>query len=645
MILREFSTLGGSNLKRRLAFLHSINFKIGLSFILILIFTIEIIGAYFVRQLEQQNIAQFEDSVSVKVYVLNQISENLTDNDSHTRANINNTIQDFSRNNSDITDIQVIDRNGIVVGTKDADKASLIGRKTLKDQVRRSINNNKKITQIYYDKSLGSSYESITPVSSPDNSNVVGAIYVRASMESVYTGINNIIVIFLTASLVAGLLGAIIAIFISRAITRPIGEMKQQAVRMAEGDYSGQVRVYSPDELGQLAMAVNDLSVRVEEATENSESERRRLESVLTQMSDGVIATNRLGNITVINEMAREFLNKTEDEANGAQLVDVLGIADNVSFDELLESPEPMIIETTDFMDDDLEEGDDNSLILNADFSLIQRNSGFISGMVCVLHDVTEQQKIDAERRQFVSNVSHELRTPLTSISSYIDALNNGAWKDQKLAPQFLNVTAEETDRMIRMIQDLLNLSRMDQGRSKLEKELVNFNEFFAYILDRFDMMLKKEKADAKDTDGKVVKNYRIKRIFTQKDLWVEIDTDKMTQVIDNIVNNAIKYSPDGGVITCRLLETNKHIIISISDEGLGIPRKDIKKVFDRFYRVDKARSRKQGGTGLGLSISKEIVEQHKGRIWVNSAEGRGSTFYISLPFDPNETGGEWDEI
>ncbi|WP_125770946.1 cell wall metabolism sensor histidine kinase WalK [Companilactobacillus furfuricola] len=633
-------------MKKRLAFLHSINFKIGLSFILILIFTIEIIGAYFVRQLEQQNVSQFEDSVSVKVYVLNQISENLTDNDSHTRANINNTIQDFARNNSDITDIQVMDRNGIVVGTKDADKASMIGRKTLKDQVRRSISNNKKITQIYYDKSLGSSYESITPVSSPDSSNVVGAIYVRASMESVYTGINNIIVIFLTASLVAGLLGAIIAIFISRAITRPIGEMKQQAVRMAEGDYSGQVRVYSPDELGQLAMAVNDLSVKVEEATENSESERRRLDSVLTQMSDGVIATNRLGNITVINEMAREYLNKTEEEANGAQLVDALGISDNISFDELLENPEPMIIESSDSNDDaDLDEDDDGSLILNADFSLIQRNSGFISGMVCVLHDVTEQQKIDRERRQFVSNVSHELRTPLTSISSYIDALNNGAWKDQKLAPQFLNVTAEETDRMIRMIQDLLNLSRMDQGRSKLNKELINFNEFFSYILDRFDMMLKKEKADAKENDSKVVKNYRIKRIFTQKDLWVEIDTDKMTQVIDNIINNAIKYSPDGGVITCRLLETNKHIIISISDEGLGIPRKDIKKVFDRFYRVDKARSRKQGGTGLGLSISKEIVEQHKGRIWVNSAEGRGSTFYISLPFDPNETGGEWDEI
>lgn len=628
-------------MKNRFVFLHSINFKIGLSFILILIVTIEIIGAYFVRQLEDQNVANFETSVQVPAYTINQISENLTDNDQHTRENIGNAIQDYTRVSTDITDVQVIDRSGIIVGAKDSEGTNIIGTQTLKDNIKQSIKNDKKITQIYYEKDNGSSYESIVPVTSPDNSTVVGAIYVRASMESVYTGINNIILIFLTASLVAGLLGAVIAIFISRAITRPIDEMKQQAVRMAEGDYSGQVRVYSPDELGQLAMAVNDLSVKVEEATENSESERRRLDSVLTQMSDGVIATNRLGNITVINEMAQEFLNTDEDEAIGQPLVDILGIQDRISFDDLLESPDPMVIETN----EDYDENDDNSLILNADFSLIQRNSGFISGMVCVLHDVTEQQKIDGERRQFVSNVSHELRTPLTSISSYIDALNNGAWKDPKLAPQFLGVTAEETDRMIRMIKDLLSLSRMDQGRSKLDKELVNFNEFFSYILDRFDMMLKKEKADAKEDDTKVVKNYRIKRIFTSKDLWVEIDTDKMTQVIDNIMNNAIKYSPDGGVITCRLLETNKHIIISISDEGLGIPRKDIKKVFDRFYRVDKARSRKQGGTGLGLSISKEIVEQHKGRIWVNSAEGKGSTFYISLPFDPNETGGEWDEV
>lgn len=279
--------------------------------------------------------------------------------------------------------------------------------------------------------------------------------------------------------------------------------------------------------------------------------------------------------------------------------------------------------------------------ILNAYFSTIQRESGFISGLVCVLHDVTEQQKIDRERRQFVSNVSHELRTPLTSMRSYIEALNDGAWKDPEVAPSFLKVTQDETDRMIRMINDLLSLSRMDSGTVKLDFELVNLNELFNYILNRFDMMLKKDNNDTRETKSK---NYTIKRDFTKRDLWVEIDTDKFIQVVDNIMNNAIKYSPDGGVITCRLLETHNHVILSITDQGLGIPRKDLGHIFDRFFRVDKARSRAQGGTGLGLAISKEVIEMHHGKIWVDSIEGKGSTFYISLPYEEYEGDDLWDE-
>ena len=279
--------------------------------------------------------------------------------------------------------------------------------------------------------------------------------------------------------------------------------------------------------------------------------------------------------------------------------------------------------------------------ILNAYFSTIQRETGFISGLVCVLHDVTEQQKIDRERRQFVSNVSHELRTPLTSMRSYIEALNDGAWKDPEVAPSFLKVTQDETDRMIRMINDLLSLSRMDSGTVKLDFELVNLNELFNYILNRFDMMLKKDNNDTRETKSK---NYTIKRDFTKRDLWVEIDTDKFIQVVDNIMNNAIKYSPDGGVITCRLLETHNHVILSITDQGLGIPRKDLGHIFDRFFRVDKARSRAQGGTGLGLAISKEVIEMHHGKIWVDSIEGKGSTFYISLPYEEYEGDDLWDE-
>ena len=299
---------------------------------------------------------------------------------------------------------------------------------------------------------------------------------------------------------------------------------------------------------------------------------------------------------------------------------------------ELIENQDGIIVDMSDAGHDQ---------ILNAYFSTIQRETGFISGLVCVLHDVTEQQKIDRERRQFVSNVSHELRTPLTSMRSYIEALNDGAWKDPEVAPSFLKVTQDETDRMIRMINDLLSLSRMDSGTVKLDFELVNLNELFNYILNRFDMMLKKDNNDTRETKSK---NYTIKRDFTKRDLWVEIDTDKFIQVVDTIMNNAIKYSPDGGVITCRLLETHNHVILSITDQGLGIPRKDLGHIFDRFFRVDKARSRAQGGTGLGLAISKEVIEMHHGKIWVDSIEGKGSTFYISLPYEEYEGDDLWDE-
>ena len=383
------------------------------------------------------------------------------------------------------------------------------------------------------------------------------------------------------------------------------------------------------DELGQLAGAVNNLSVRVEEAQESSDSERRRLDSILSHMSDGVLATDRRGNVTIVNNMALQLLGvENEDDLIGKSIIDVLDIRHDYTVRQLVNGEQrEMIIDMS---------NSGNNLILNAYFSPIQRESGFVSGLVCVLHDVTSQQKEERERKQFVSNVSHELRTPLTSVRSYVEALSDGAWQDKEIAPQFLKVVQDETDRMIRMINDLLSLSRMDAGTTKLNLEYVNINELFNYILDRFDMIIKKEEDPKK-------KKYTIERYFTKKDLWVEIDTDKFTQVIDNIMNNAIKYSPDGGVITTRLLETHNHVILSISDQGLGIPRKDLGRIFDRFFRVDKARSRKQGGTGLGLAISKEVINMLGGQIWVDSVEGKGSTFYISLPYVPYEEE-DWDD-
>ena len=571
--------------------------------------------------------------MELSTYVDNSLIKQLTSTNT-TKANksINTILEDI--NNENISTIQVIDSKGTIRGENDVNGRSVVGQKTTNTNIKRVLYSGRTFTTMTYDKSSNRrSYVSITPLFSVSgNTNtVVGAVYLRANLESVYDSVNSVTLIFATASLIATAIGMALAITVSSAITRPIAEMKKQTMQIADGDYSGKVHVYGTDELGQLAQAVNNLSVRVE-AQESSDSERRRLDSVLSHMSDGVIATDRRGNISIINDMACEYLDVESKDVIGTSILDVLKIREMQTMRELIENQDGIIVDMSDAGHDQ---------ILNAYFSTIQRESGFISGLVCVLHDVTEQQKIDRERRQFVSNVSHELRTPLTSMRSYIEALNDGAWKDPEVAPSFLKVTQDETDRMIRMINDLLSLSRMDSGTVKLDFELVNLNELFNYILNRFDMMLKKDNNDTRETKSK---NYTIKRDFTKRDLWVEIDTDKFIQVVDNIMNNAIKYSPDGGVITCRLLETHNHVILSITDQGLGIPRKDLGHIFDRFFRVDKARSRAQGGTGLGLAISKEVIEMHHGKIWVDSIEGKGSTFYISLPYEEYEGDDLWDE-
>lgn len=614
----------------KLKFYQSIRVKIALVFALMLMLTLECVGAVFVRQLEHQNLNTFKQTIELPSYVDNSLSEQLLRPDTK-KANqqIRQILSEVNNNN--ISEIRVVDSKGVIRGTSTADNRNMVGQKTTDAMVKATLLNNRSHSENVYDGANHNRYYvNVIPLND-NNNNVVGAVLLRASLEGVYSNINNITLIYLSAALVTIILSLFLAVLISQEITRPIEEMRKQTLRIARGDFSGQVRVMGNDELGQLAGAVNNLSVRVEEAQESSDSERRRLDSVLSHMSDGVLATDRRGNITIVNNMALQLLGVDhEDDLIGKSIIDALDIRHDYTVRELINSNQKeMII--------DMSAGG-NNLILNAYFSPIQRESGFISGLVCVLHDVTSQQKEERERKQFVSNVSHELRTPLTSVHSYVEALSDGAWKDKDIAPQFLTVIQNETNRMIRMINDLLSLSRMDSGTTKLNLEYVNIKELFNYILNRFDMIIKKDENDQNS------KKYTIERYFTDKDLWVEIDTDKFTQVIDNIMNNAIKYSPDGGVITTRLLETHNHVILSISDQGLGIPRKDLGRIFDRFFRVDKARSRKQGGTGLGLAISKEVINLLGGQIWVDSIEGQGSTFYISLPYVPYEEEDDWDD-
>ncbi|MDU5577778.1 MAG: cell wall metabolism sensor histidine kinase VicK [Streptococcus parasanguinis] len=392
------------------------------------------------------------------------------------------------------------------------------------------------------------------------------------------------------------------------------------------GDYSEVVDMQGSPELTDMTNSINDLSEVIRLTHENLEQETKRLTSILSYMTDGVLATNRRGQFIMVNEMAAKQLNVNPDEVLNTSILDLLSLGDDYDLRSLITEVPELTIDSQD------ENGE--YLSLRVRFALIRRESGFISGLVAVLHDTTEQDKEERERRLFVSNVSHELRTPLTSVKSYLEALDDGALSEP-VAPDFVKVSLNETNRMMRMVTDLLSLSRIDNETSQLDIELTNFTAFITFILNRFDKIKSQSQEDTK--------KYELIREYPITPIWVEIDTDKMTQVIDNILNNAIKYSPDGGKIKVGMKTTDAQLIISISDEGLGIPKKDLPRIFDRFYRVDKARSRAQGGTGLGLAIAKEIIKQHKGFIWAKSEYGKGSTFTIVLPYDKDAIKDDWD--
>lgn len=607
--------------KSGIPFFKSIHFKIPVIFILTLLISLQIVGAYFIRSLETEMLTSFDDQVtSQTTFIIDNIQTVMEDedlNEDEKETQVNSILRRF--NNDSVLEIQLFDSNGFLLATSNPTSQAYIGQRTVDEDIEETLYTGIRSETSGYDSNQEIRIKKfVTPIFSTASSGaMIGILNVTANLETIYSQIQNIMTLFLIASGISLVFTTGLAMLISSQIINPLQKMRDQTKQIAEGNYSTTLDINSEDEIGQLAESINYLSVRVGDAQDLTEAERQRLDSVLRHMTDGVIATDRRGKITIINDRSLSILNKTQEEVIGESIIEALDLSDRFSFRELFDQHESILLNYA---------NDEGETIIRAEYSVIQRESGFISGLVWVLTDITEHEKIERDRKQFVSNISHELRTPLTSVRSYSEALVDGAIKDEKVAVEFLNVIQTETDRMIRMISDLLHLSRMDAKQQVVNRELIIFKDLVNHILDRFDMMLQTE-----DYDGK---NYIIKRELMEEEVWVEIDQDKLIQVIDNIMNNAIKYSPDGGTIYVRLMSTHNQLVLSIQDQGLGIPQESIPHLFDRFYRVDKARSRAQGGSGLGLSIAKEEIELHNGTIWVNSIENKGTTFFISLPFE-----------
>lgn len=442
---------------------------------------------------------------------------------------------------------------------------------------------------------------------------VSGVIYIRADLSSVYSTMQEARMIFIQAMAIAVLISVLISFFITNSITDPINDLTEKAERMASGDFSQQIDVRSNDEIGRLAEMFNMLRQELDNKITETINEKSKLETILRYMVDGLIALDLDGDIVHINPAAKALLDISDDEINeGLDFTGILqrfgkkditdGIKKVISRDVISEIAvyrgKIISVRYARFMDDD-----ENDI-----------------GVIMLLQDITEQQRLDQMQKDFVANVSHELRTPITTIKSYTETLLDGAVEDPGMRKNFLNVIDEEAERMTHLVKDLLQLSRLDNDREKLNRQETDMNKLLVKCAQKV-MLTAKAKQQTVECN-----------INEDEPLNVFVDIDRIQQVILNILTNSIKYTPEKGRITITSGLEGSAARIVISDTGIGISQAEIGRIFERFYRVDKARSRAMGGTGLGLSIAKNIVEAHHGTISAESVEGKGTSVTVLLP-------------
>lgn len=606
---------------QKVGIFRSIHVKFILIYVMLIIIAMQIIGLYFAKELEETLKTNFTNSINDRLNLIEfSVREEMTKersqpDDPTLEQSLRTVLSGFT--SEDIIETRVIDANKKIRATSDSTNQQVVGQRSMDDIVKKSITSESSFDITYLDRGTGKRVWFRTkPIIYEDK--LIGTLYVKSNIEKVFNQIDEINHILAGGTVVSLTITIIVGIFIAQTMTRPISDMRRQAQAMAKGNFSRKVRVYGNDEMGQLAIAFNHLTNQLQESQSSTESERRKLASVLENMTDGVIATDRKGRVSLINDSALLMLRLTRDLVLNRPIASILGLEQEYTFEDLIQIKDSIALDFSTA---------EQPYILRVNFSVTQRETGFVNGLIVVMHDNTEQEKIDMERREFVSNVSHELRTPLTTMRSYLEALADGAWRNEEIAPSFLHVTQTETERMIRLVNDLLKLSRMDSRDYDLSLEVIEFNHFFNAIIERFEF--------SKSQD------VHFKRMLHPTEMYVEIDTDKMTQVIDNIISNALKYAPDGGDIRFGVTERDNFIQVTISDDGMGIPQANVTRIFDRFYRADRARSRAMGGTGLGLAIAREMILAHGGEIWAESEEGKGTTIFFTLPFEIQEEG-EW---
>ena len=556
--------------------------------------------------------------VSLRNFYINHLSSNLKSNATLV-ANIleddlsTNNLSQIKLKTKDLgkeleTRITIIDINGIVLGDSEKDPALMenhADRPEIKEALQGKIGNS-----IRYSSTLEIDmlYIAIPIIK---NGQILGVVRLSLPLTDVNRGIANLRKIIILATLIALAIASITSLIISLTITRPLQEMTKVSQKISKGDFSKKLKICRQDEIGQLANSLNLMSEELENKIRVISEDKDKMKVVLSSVIEGIIAIDKEGRIILFNDALKNMTDYSSDRVLGKFHWEIIRNNQlNELLKEVLQKGQPLTQEITIFSPQE-------KIFRASANPLTEKNE--VWGAVVVLNDITEIKKLEKMRSEFVANVSHELRTPLTSIQGFVETLKDGPINDPGKAQYFLEIIEKQSNRLNNLIEDILQLSKIESQEIIMNLQSINLRDLIDKTISEFKKKIEQ-------------KNHKIKINISPQLPLIKADPEQIEVVFRNLLDNAIKYTPNGGEIYISAFEKAENIYIEVADNGIGISAEHLPRIFERFYRVDKDRSRKLGGTGLGLAIVKHIVQAHGGTIGVESKPGKGSKFFFTLP-------------
>ena len=579
--------------------------KILISYLLLVLFALSALGAGIYFPMEKYFLENLEKDMINQAYITRTAVSQEIEEKNYTQ--LQSMIEKISlETNSRIT---VILRDGVVVGDTEVRLEELENHKN-RAEIIKAFQGETGVEKRYSNSTKRDMLYVALPVYT--NQEVSSVIRISYGFEFIESFLKTYRRIFIAGLLFSALAAFIISLKVSKSLTEPIENISQDLKEITQGNLDKTIYSGFQNELGELAENINKMSSSLKEKISEVGEEKNRLENIINTMTSGVIFLNKEAKVLMINGVAEKILNMPYAVVKGKPVYEVLrnfAILNNI--DRCI-NEEKIIEEEISILKES------NELYLKVSFAPVYKENK-ISGVTVLLTDLTEEIKLSKLKTDFVTNASHELRTPLTSVKGYSETLLSGAMEDKELREKFIRIIDKEADRLILLVEDLMNLSRIEATRNNQQKEIIDLKKIIISINDSFGIVAEEKGVNVNmDLD-------------IQKEYFALGSEDQIKQVVANFIDNALKYTPSGGQINISIAEEEREYRVNVKDTGIGLSQEDSLRVFERFFRSDRSRNKKNGGFGLGLSIAKNIIESLDGKIGVESELDRGSTFWFTL--------------